>query len=121
MKTFKFEGSKGPWKISPAILRVYSSEDSNQVCKITRGDWGDTYPVIKSVGSSLLRTYEADIEMIVYGHTPQEVAKKNAALISTAPELLEICLEIFKEIQLPSGKYQMLEKVINKALGYEID
>lgn len=48
-----------------------------------------------------------------------EKGKDNAALISTAPELLSVCKKIFNDIDRTSPIYEELENVIYKAEGIE--
>lgn len=119
----EFKGSKGPWSLSRAILKIYSSpnggndtDSGHEVCSITRGDWGDTYPVLRCI-HDLTGEYKAETEMIVYGHTPKDVAKANARLISAAPELLETLVKAKNWL----GEYRLKNELPTQELWEEIE
>lgn len=82
----EFKGTSGPWRVDT----IHSINGKNHpICKVESGEWGDTFPIIKQVGPTLLGAYKAEIEMIAYGNIPKEEADANAKLICAAPELLK--------------------------------
>lgn len=124
---YEFKGSKFPWNLSPAIHRIYSSPNDNHidsghdVCNVTVGDWGDQYPVIKCVGSDLMGQYKVDTEMIVYGHTPKEIAQANALMIKHCGELFKACVNFINKVE--SGRarstesYNEMKRAVELSLG----
>jgi hypothetical protein len=81
----------GPWNTcngGNCSCFMVSGED-HPIATIEHGEWGDEYPSIRLVGPSLDRKAEAYMDRIGYGNIPEEEAKANARLISSAPELLD--------------------------------
>ena len=63
---------------------IYGGKD--HIVTVISGDWGDTFPVIKTVGppsgnSMGELSLKANIEMAVYGHVDPERAKANCKRI----------------------------------------
>lgn len=126
---YEFKGSKFPWHLSPAILQIYSSandekdiDSGHAVCKVTRGEWGDEYPVLKQFGDSdLIGIYKAEIERIVYGNTPEEIAEANAQMIKSVGLLFNACVNFINKVDNGQAKsvksYAEMKFAVESALG----
>ncbi|MDE2106917.1 MAG: hypothetical protein KGL39_57415 [Patescibacteria group bacterium] len=88
-----FKYTQGPWRVcgnGDCSCKTVSASD-HPICKVTSGDWGDSYPSVRIVGHSfsLDRKAEAYMEQITYGCVDEDVAKGNALLIAASPDLFE--------------------------------
>lgn len=77
------EHTATPWKLCACGCGVISN-DHHPIAKVEKGEWGDTYPAIRLIGTSLECKYEAYIKKIVYGEIPKEEAQANADFIVRA-------------------------------------
>ena len=124
---YEFKGSKFPWKISPSILQIYSSDNEgfdtgHEVCNMTIGEWGDTFPVIKPVGSTFLGNYKVDMEMIPYGNTPREISELNANMIGAVGDLFQACVNFIDKVDSGESRYVRdsyieMKSAVEKVLG----
>lgn len=61
--------------------QIWSPAADAPVADVIHGPWGDTYPSLRPIGSSIEGKFEAVVEMIEYGVVDMEAAKANAARI----------------------------------------
>ena len=83
--------TKGPWKVcgkGDCPCNTVGS-DHHPIATVESGEWGDSYPAIRLIGTSLEHKYEAYIERMNYGRIDKEEAKANLHLIAAAPALYE--------------------------------
>lgn len=64
--------------------QIWSLSADVPVAKVTSGEWGDTWPALRPISSSIEGKYEVYTEMSAYGSVDPEVAKANAAFIVKA-------------------------------------
>lgn len=62
---------------------------------------------------------ESEVVAIIPIANNVEAAKSNTALISNAPELLDICIKALEYVDITSDLYRDMESIINKALCIE--
>jgi hypothetical protein len=82
----------GPWHAckSGNCKCGFVSCDDYPVAKVTRGEWGDTWPSIRIVGeTSLDLKAEPFMDGCMYGSVNDETAIANAKLIAAAPDMAE--------------------------------
>jgi len=111
----------GPWRTcdDDCDCGVITSADC-PVATVTSGEWGDEYPAMRQVGSSLENHYQAYIERVVYGNLHADTAKANARLISAAPDLLEALSALLLNIDAGGatlGAMKDARAAISKATG----
>ena len=96
-----------------SCLSIWTSD--HPVAEVTKGDWGDDYPSIRIVGSSLERKAEAYMEQLTYGHITPELAKANAIRLVAA---WNACAGILPTAALESGVVAELVAALEEARPY---
>ena len=86
LKRLAKESTPGPWNVCNkgdcSCKAIWCAD--NPIAEVTVGDWGDDYPSVRLVGSSLELKAEAYMEQITYGTIDEKVAKSNARYIVAA-------------------------------------
>jgi len=73
--------------------------DNYPVAIVTKGNWGDDYPAIRLIGTSIDAKAEAYMEQITYGIVDENTAMANAQFIAAAPEIIQQLLEEIVELK----------------------
>ena len=77
----------GPWTDCSDKCKcnaIFSEPADHPVADVIRGDWGDEYPSLRTMGDSINGKFQAYIERIVYGHVLTEQAQANRSYIAAA-------------------------------------
>lgn len=85
------------------------------VARVTRGKWGDTYPVLENVGCSIAPEYRPKMEMIEYGDVAITEAEANAKLIAAAPDLLAALKAVVAIADRKTDEFDLARAAIAKA------
>lgn len=109
LRKLELAATLGPWRACGddrggcICGQVWSITSDHPVAVVEQGEWGDTYPALKTSGDTFNQHVTAVIEKIAYGHIDPEVAKRNALLIAAArnaiPELLKENAELEAKLE----------------------
>jgi hypothetical protein len=84
------------------------------IAKVESGEWGDTYPSVRPISSSIEGKFEAYIEKITYGSIDADLAKANALFIVKAVNSHDMLVRALRDIlNAANDPYEIARNVLS--------